>query len=154
MKILVNRVRELAGAGLNEQAGPDGTVTILFTDIAGSTEMTEKLGDLRAQEILHVHNSIIREHVADNGGFEVKSIGDGFMIAFPSARRALLCAIAIQHAFSIYREQNPDAPIRISIGLHTGEAIKEGAGFTARLSSWHHALARKRPAMRYLFPTL
>ena len=82
MKILVNRVRELAGAGLNEQAGPDGTVTILFTDIAGSTEMTEKLGDLRAQEILHVHNSIIREHVADNGGFEVKSIGDGFMIAF------------------------------------------------------------------------
>lgn len=129
MKILVNRVRELAGAGLNEQAGPDGTVTILFTDIAGSTEMTEKLGDLRAQEILHVHNSIIREHVADNGGFEVKSIGDGFMIAFPSARRALLCAIAIQRAFSIYREQNPDAPIRISIGLHTGEAIKEGGDF-------------------------
>src|SRR5882762_5434870 len=48
-----NPVRELAGAGLDRQAGPDGTVTILFTDIADSTGMTEKLGDLRAQEILH-----------------------------------------------------------------------------------------------------
>ncbi len=129
MKILANRVRELAGAGLDEQAGPDGTVTILFTDIVDSTGMTEKLGDLRAQEILHVHNAIIREQVADNGGFEVKSIGDGFMIAFPSARRALLCAIAIQRAFSAYRTQHQDAPIRISIGLHTGEAIKERGDF-------------------------
>ena len=129
MKTLASSVRELAGAGLDEHAGPDGTVTILFTDIAQSSEMTEKLGDLGAQEILHAHNAIIREQLADNGGFEVKSTGDGFMIAFPSARRALLCAIAIQRAFKSYRAQHPDNPLRISIGLHTGEAIKERGDF-------------------------
>jgi eukaryotic-like serine/threonine-protein kinase len=129
MNTLADRVRELVGVELNEQAGPDGTVTILFTDIAQSTEMTERLGDLHAQEILHEHNAIIRQQVADNGGFEVKSIGDGFMIAFPSARRALLCAIAIQRAFNSYRALHPDAPLRVSIGLHTGEAIKERGDF-------------------------
>ena len=114
---------------LQPHAAPDGTVTIMFTDIEGSTAMTERLGDQRAQDVLRTHNAIIREQVGANEGFEVKSQGDGFMMAFSSARRALECAIAIQQNFAIHEEAHPGEPIRIRIGLHTGEAIKEGEDF-------------------------
>jgi class 3 adenylate cyclase len=129
MKALAEQIRELRGIDLRAEAAPDGTVTILFTDIENSTPITERLGDLRAQELLHVHNAIIREQIAAHKGFEVKSMGDGFMIAFPSARRALLCAIEIQRAFAAYSAAHPDAPLRVSIGIHTGEAIKEVGDF-------------------------
>ena len=110
-------------------AAPDGTVSILFTDIENSTAMFEKLGDLRAYEILHEHNAIIREQLAAHQGFEVKSMGDGFMLAFSSARRALLCAIGIQRAFEAWSDKHPEDPIRVRIGVHTGEAIKEAGDF-------------------------
>jgi class 3 adenylate cyclase len=110
-------------------AAPDGTVSILFTDIENSTAMFEKLGDLRAHEILHEHNAIVREQLAAHEGFEVKAMGDGFMLAFSSARRALLCAIAIQRALADRREKHPSEPIHVRIGLHTGEAIKEAGDF-------------------------
>ncbi|MEE8370145.1 MAG: adenylate/guanylate cyclase domain-containing protein, partial [Dehalococcoidia bacterium] len=103
---------------------PDGTVTILFSDIEGSTELTERLGDQRWMELLRGHNAIIREQVAANEGFEVKSEGDGFMLAFQSARSALQCAADIQRAFAQQNEA-AEEPIRVRIGLHTGEAIKE-----------------------------
>jgi len=114
---------------LQMHAAPDGTVSILFSDIENSTMMTERLGDLRAQQVLHDHNDIIRKHVAEQKGFEVKSMGDGFMVAFSSARRALLCAIGIQRAFEDYSRQHPAEPIRVRIGLHMGEAISEGGDF-------------------------
>ncbi len=114
---------------LQPHAAPDGTVTVMFTDIEGSTAMTERLGDRRAQEVLRTHNAIIREQVGANEGFEVKSQGDGFMLAFSSARTALMCAIAIQQNFAIHEKAHPGEPIRVRIGLHTGEAIKEGEDF-------------------------
>ena len=129
MKALVAQIRDLRGVDLRAEAAPDGTVTILFTDIENSTPMTEQLGDLRAQELLNVHNAIIREQVAAQKGFEVKSMGDGFMIAFSSARRALLCAIAIQRAFAAYAVEHPGTVLRVSIGVHTGEAIKQAGDF-------------------------
>ena len=114
---------------LRAHAAPDGTVSILFSDIENSTVMTERLGDLRAQQVLHEHNDLVRRQVAENQGFEVKSMGDGFMVAFSSARRALLCAIGIQRAVADYSAQHPAQPIRVRIGLHTGEAISEGGDF-------------------------
>ncbi len=114
---------------LQAHAAPDGTVSILFSDIENSTMMTERLGDLRAQEVLHDHNDLVRKQVAEHKGFEVKSMGDGFMVAFSSARRALLCAIGIQRAVAEYSDQHPTQPIRVRIGLHTGEAISEGGDF-------------------------
>ncbi|HLX37326.1 MAG TPA: protein kinase, partial [Candidatus Binataceae bacterium] len=114
---------------LQAHAAPDGTVSILFSDIENSTMMTERLGDIRAQELLHEHNDLIRKQVAEQKGFEVKSMGDGFMVAFSSARRALLCAIGIQRAFTEYSRQHPNEPIRVRIGLHMGEAISEGGDF-------------------------
>jgi len=114
---------------LRGHVAPDGTVTILFSDIEGSTAMTERLGDKRAQKVLRAHNAIVREQVAAHAGFEVKSQGDGFMIAFQSARRALRCAIAVQRAIAAHAERQPDAAVRVRIGLHTGEPIKEADDF-------------------------
>jgi class 3 adenylate cyclase len=114
---------------LRRHAAPDGTVTILFSDIAGSTAIAERLGDRRWMQVLRAHNAIVREQLAAHGGFEVKSQGDGFMCAFQSARRALLCAIAIQRALAAYNEQQVQEPLRIRIGLHAGEAIKEADDF-------------------------
>jgi class 3 adenylate cyclase len=113
---------------LRSHAAPDGTVTILFTDIEGSTAMTERLGDQRWFKLLRQHNAIIRKRVQAHEGFEVKSEGDGFMLAFGSARSALQCAAEIQRAFA-QRNESADEPIRVRIGLHTGEAIKEADDF-------------------------
>jgi class 3 adenylate cyclase len=114
---------------LTAHAAPDGTVTILFSDMEGSSPLFDKLGDLRAHEIVSAHNKIVRDQMALHHGFEVKSMGDGFMIAFSSARRALLSAIGIQRAFAEYREQHSDVPIRVRIGLHVGETINVSADF-------------------------
>jgi class 3 adenylate cyclase len=114
---------------LRGHVAPDGTVTILFSDVEGSTLMTERLGDQGAHEVLRAHNTIVREQVAAHGGFEVKSQGDGFMIAFQSARRALRCAIDMQRAFAGHAERHPDTAVRIRIGLHTGEPIREADDF-------------------------
>ncbi len=115
---------------LHEQAAPDGTVTILFSDVEDSSVLVEKLGDLRAHEVVEAHNQIVREQVALHQGYEVKSMGDGFMIAFSSARRALLCAIAVQRALTAYRETSaPESSVRVRIGLHVGETIKQSDDF-------------------------
>lgn len=129
---LGRRIRALGRTDVVGAGQADGTVipvTILFTDVRDSTGLTERLGDLRAQELLHAHNTIVREQVAAHRGSEVKSMGDGFMIAFPSARRALLCAIAIQRALAAHNRRQPDAPIHVSMGVHSGEAIKESGDF-------------------------
>lgn len=117
---------------LRSHAAPDGTVTILFSDMEGYTEMTERLGDLRAREILYAHNQIVREQVVSCGGFEVKSQGDGFMLAFAGASKALRCSVGIQRAFTDYDDKHPEEPIRVRMGLHTGEALKEADDFLGR----------------------
>src|SRR3954447_856982 len=117
---------------LGPAAAPDGTVTILFTDIEGSTALNERLGDVRWLEFLRLHNRLVRDEVQAFRGFEVKSQGDGFMIAFPSARRAIQCARAIQEAIASDLADHPDGPVRVRIGLHTGEAIREESDFYGR----------------------
>jgi class 3 adenylate cyclase len=111
---------------------PGGTVTILFSDIEGFSTMNERLGDRKAQEIVRVHNAIVRGNVGACGGFEVKTAGDGFMIAFDSASRALRCAQAVQHELAAYNRAHPDEPINVRMGLHTGEAIRDNQDFLGR----------------------
>jgi class 3 adenylate cyclase len=97
-------------------AAPDGTVTMLFSDIESSTEVNERLGDVRWLELLRLHHAIVRDQVRAHDGYEVKSQGDGFMIAFARAVDERLGS-------------HPDGPIRLRMGLHTGEAIREEADF-------------------------
>ena len=113
-------------------AAPDGTVTILFSDIEDSTILTERLGDERWLDLLRSHNSIFRQHLSEHGGYEVKNQGDGFMLVFPQPTAALHCAIEVQRALAERATQNPDDGIRVRMGLHTGEAIAEEGDFFGR----------------------
>ncbi len=113
---------------LRRQAAPDGTVTLLFTDIIGSTPINERLGDKRWLEVLREHNAIVREHVSVHQGYEVKMEGDGFMLAFSSARRGIDCAMAIQRGIA-ERNASADEPFEVRAGLHTGEAIQDAGDF-------------------------
>ena len=79
--------------------------------------------------VLRAHNQIVRVEIARQGGFEVKSQGDGFMIAFSSARKALASAMAIQRALQAHGQAHPEEATRVRMGLHTGEALKEGDDF-------------------------
>jgi class 3 adenylate cyclase len=108
--------------------------TMLFTDVEGSTALTQRLGDAKAREVLREHERIVREALKAHGGSEIKSMGDGFMASFSSATRALECAIAMQRAFAVGAGQAPpegvasSAPteaIRVRIGLNAGEPIAE-----------------------------
>jgi class 3 adenylate cyclase len=112
-------------------AAPDGTVTILFSDIENSTLMTERLGDERWLGVLRAHNSVFRRHLRAHGGHEVKSQGDGFMLVFPDPRRAVECAIAIQRELA-EQEVDDAERIRVRMGLHAGEAIREEGDFFGR----------------------
>ena len=74
---------------------PEGPLTILFSDVEGSTDLRTARGDTAAQRLLRAHEAIVRSCVTDHDGWEVKALGDGFMVAFVSARKALACAQAI-----------------------------------------------------------
>ncbi len=106
---------------------PPGLQTILFTDMEGSTGLTQRLGDARAQEIVRAHNVIVRQALKAHGGSEVKHTGDGIMASFPSASRAIECAIAVQRACQEHARDHPDAPVRVRIGLNAGEPVAEEA---------------------------
>ena len=103
----------------------EATATIMFTDIVDSTPMVERMGDRRARDVLRVHNEIIRRHTKASGGAEVKSMGDGFMLTFSSARRGLACAVAAQQELFKYSEENPDTLLSVRMGLSVGEPIRE-----------------------------
>ena len=112
---------------LAPMTAPNGTVTILFTDIEGSTQLTEALGDREWMSLLREHNEIVRTQMTAHSGFEVKSQGDGFMLAFTSARDALRSAMGIQRTLA---ERDTDRPeLRVRIGVHTGEPIREAEDF-------------------------
>jgi class 3 adenylate cyclase len=105
--------------------------TVLFTDVEGSTALTQRLGDAKARAVLREHERIVREALRAHGGAEVKALGDGFMASFSSATRALECAIAMQMAFAEWNEARPSTgsgraeQIKVRIGLNAGEPIAE-----------------------------
>ncbi len=113
---------------LSETSAPDGTVTIAFTDIEDSTRLNDVLGDQRWLEVLHAHNDVVTAVTAEFDGQVVKNQGDGFMLAFPSARRAVHCAHSIERTVED-RFRNPGSPVRVRIGVHVGEAVREADDF-------------------------
>jgi class 3 adenylate cyclase len=111
---------------------PDGTVTILFCDVSGFTEMTERLGDIESQHRLTTYFKMVRAETDAHGGYEVKRQGDEVMLAFSGASQAIRCAIDIQRALARHCSLNPDEEIRAHVGLHTGEALQDGGDFLGR----------------------
>ena len=102
-----------------------GLQTILFTDMEESTGITQRLGDAGAQELVRIHNSIVRDALHFFGGSEIKHTGDGIMAAFPSAIRAVEAAIAIQKAGDEHARDHPTSPFQLRIGLNAGEPVAE-----------------------------
>jgi class 3 adenylate cyclase len=98
--------------------------TILFTDIEGSTGLTQQLGDARAMELLRSHDAIVRDAVTRYGGSEVKHTGDGIMVAFRSVVGAIRCAVAIQEGLAEANERS-DVALRVRVGLAAGEPVTE-----------------------------
>ena len=111
------------------QPSPEGTITILFTDMEGSTALANVVGDQRILEIMRDHNSIVRACIQKNGGFEVKTQGDGFMVAFASARRAILSAVDIQRSMAEYNRERPQRDILVRIGVNTGDTLRHEEDF-------------------------
>ena len=99
--------------------------TILFTDMESSTALTQSLGDSGAQEVRRAHNEIVRAALSANGGSEIKHTGDGIMASFSTASSALECAIAIQRGVAAHKEEQPDSPLGVYVGLNAGEPIAE-----------------------------
>jgi class 3 adenylate cyclase len=131
--LLMDEERAPTRGGLQTaERPPEGTVTIVFTDIVGSTEIAERLGDRRWVELLAEHDRLLRREAAAHGGHEVKSQGDGLMLAFASARRAIDFAMAVQLSIADRNERSADEPLLVRIGMHTGEAISQGDDFLGR----------------------
>jgi class 3 adenylate cyclase len=137
MELFLDAVDDFLGEGAPAAAGgaaPGAFRTVLFTDVEGSTALTQRLGDAKARQVLREHERITREALKAHGGTEVKTMGDGFMACFTSATRALECAIAMQRAFADHNEallrqaqdeHTEPVEVRVRIGLNAGEPIAE-----------------------------
>jgi class 3 adenylate cyclase len=131
LRLVVSRALErtqLQRKDLKVHAAPDGTVTLMFSDMENYTGLLERLGDRAAFELVQEHNTIVRQQTQSHGGHEVELRGDGFLLAFATASKAVQCATALQRAFRARNESDRE-PIRIRIGLHTGEAISDADKF-------------------------
>ncbi len=104
---------------------PVQTVTVMFTDMVGSTDLTQSRGDAAAQEVVRRHNAIVRSALAQFNGKEIKHTGDGIMASFLSAADALHSAIAIQKQVAHTNDRSPQMGLHLRIGLNAGEAIAE-----------------------------
>ena len=105
--------------------------TFMFTDIVGSTNLAEALGDQAWERLLRWHDDTLRTLVANGGGEIVNSTGDGFFAAFESARASVTTAIAIQRALADHRDTTGFA-LAVRIGLHTAEANRRGADYSGK----------------------
>ena len=120
-----------------------GIVALLFTDLVGSTELIERLGDAEAESLRRTHFRLLRSAVKATEGQEVKNLGDGLMVVFPSAVAAVNCAVAMQRSVDAQNRERGGA-LQVRISLHVGEPIREGDdyfGTPVVVASRHCAVA-------------
>ncbi|HEX9410205.1 MAG TPA: adenylate/guanylate cyclase domain-containing protein [Actinomycetota bacterium] len=118
---ILQKARKLAPAAL-----PDGVITVLFTDVEGSTELVRDKGDAEARAILRRHDELVRKVLKEHDGVEVERAGDAFMLAFRFPTRAVAFALALHDRLS------GDGDLRVRIGMDTGEVIREEKGYFGR----------------------
>src|SRR4051794_16024897 len=103
--------------------GGTATVAILFVDLVGSTDILRRIGDDANDELRRRYIASLRQAVTENGGVEVKNLGDGLMAAFErSLAGAASCAIAMQRSVDRLRRADPLLQLQIRVGLSVGEA--------------------------------
>jgi adenylate cyclase len=136
--VLLAPIEELAGWALQGEdeieaaAMPDGTVAFLFSDIEGSTELNERLGDREWIKVLAAHDRAVRAAVTRHGGHVVKTQGDGFMVAFGSAEDAVATAVDVQRAVPGGHRRLRHADVRVRIGVHVGPAVSRDGDYFGR----------------------
>jgi class 3 adenylate cyclase len=102
-----------------------GIVTVVCTDIVGSTRLADTLGDQKWRDLVGAHNAIVRTQLARHDGLEIKTSGDGFLVTFPSARRAVSFALDVHDAVR-------SLDLELRIGLHAGEVERDGTDIVGR----------------------
>jgi len=108
-----------------ETSTTDGPIAVLFTDIVGSTKLTQELGDEGAQKVLRVHNAIVRVALKDFSGKEVKHTGDGIMARFLKSHQAVESALIMIKGLQAHNSENQDLSLHMRIGINAGEPIVE-----------------------------
>ena len=146
---LPRRTKPRAAAG-DERQVSEGTSQalriILVTDMEGSTALIRRWGDAKALELFRIHNTIIRDCLHKYSGSEVTHTGDGLEASFASAIDAVQCAVAIQRAFAMHNQANPDAPIHVRMGLNAGEPLAtEGRLFGTAVHTTFRICGRAHP---------
>ena len=130
--ITVEEVEELLPWQLRGKEAPRRVEkTFMFTDIEGSTNLVEALGDEAWQGVLRWHDDTLRSLFAEHKGEEVVATGDGFFVGFDSPDEALACAITIQRRLDEHRRQHGFAP-KVRIGVHAAGATQVGRNFTGK----------------------
>jgi class 3 adenylate cyclase len=128
--VVLEDVAELLPWQLRGKAGPARRVlkTFMFTDIVGSTNLVEALGDEAWETMLRWHNAALREVFLAQGGEEISTTGDGFFVSFDSPDQAIAAAVAIQRRLAEHRASQGFAP-QVRIGLHAADATQVGGDF-------------------------
>lgn len=120
-------------AEISRIAAPDGTVTIVFSDIEDSTALNEQLGDAVWVRLLAAHDRIVRTCVQRHGGHVVKTQGDGFMVAFGDAGDAIRAAVDVQTSLESGQVRRlRRSPIRVRIGMHRGAVVSRDGDYFGR----------------------
>jgi class 3 adenylate cyclase len=104
-------------------------MTFMFTDVVGSTQLIEVIGDEAWENLLRWHDRVFREIFAAQRGDVVKHTGDGFLVAFPTADAGLAAGQAVQQALERHRREHGFAP-QVRIGLHSSDAVRRGGDFS------------------------
>lgn len=137
-KCEVNSAGAVLLPGSREGQSDPGIRSVMFTDIVGSTELTQRIGDEAAMKVLRIHDTIVRDALSAAGGREIKHTGDGIMACFFSAVAAVRCATQIQQALAQHRGEHEEEPIVVRIGTAAGEPVEERNdlfGSTVQLAS-------------------
>ncbi|KKK61506.1 hypothetical protein LCGC14_3013640, partial [marine sediment metagenome] len=102
------------------------TVSVMFTDLSGSTALAEREGDMATRAMIRDHNKIVFPAIETNGGVLVKSMGDGTLSYFDDTQGALRASVEIQKGFKDYNtKKSMKSAVLIRVGIHTGNAIIE-----------------------------
>jgi class 3 adenylate cyclase len=107
-------------------------VTVMFTDLVGSTDLTERLGDATWHRILGEHRALVRASLVAHGGSEVGTQGDGFLVRFPSPDAGVACAVDIQRQMGAHRDGGSFTP-ELRVGIHAGEAMADDEDLVGRV---------------------
>jgi adenylate cyclase len=117
---------------IGRMAAEDGTVTIVFSDIEGSTSLNAQLGDRRWVRVLEAHDRLVETYVEKYRGLIVKTQGDGHMIVFSTPELAIDASLDIQRALAATWNRSRElrrTPVRVRIGMHTGTAVERAGDY-------------------------